>query len=47
MNGLRRCGAYTQWNITQPQKNTVMPFATAWMQLEMIALSEVSQTEKD
>ena len=24
-----------------------MPFATTWMDLEMIILSEVSQTEKD
>ena len=24
MNGLRRCGVYTQWNTTQPQKNNAI-----------------------
>ena len=28
-------------------KNEIMPFAAAWMDLEVIILSEVSQTEKD
>ena len=29
------------------KKNKIMPSAATWMDLEMIILSEVSQTEKD
>ena len=32
---------YTQWNITQALKYKTMPFAAAWMELEIIAPSEV------
>ena len=34
MNGLRRCGIYTQCNTTQP-------FAATWMELEILILSEI------
>ena len=47
MNGLRRGGIYTQWNISAIKKNKIMPFAAAWMELETLILSEVSQKEKD
>jgi hypothetical protein len=40
MNGLRKCGIYTQW------KNEILSFAGKWMELENIILSEVNQVLK-
>ena len=45
VNGLRRCGIYTQWNTTQRLKK-IMPFSATWMELETLILSEVSQKER-
>ena len=38
---------YTMENYSAIKKNEIMPFAATWLDLEIILLSEVSQTEKD
>ena len=38
---------YTMEYYSAIKKNEIMPFAATWVDLEMIILSEVSQTEKD
>ena len=38
---------YTMEYYSAIKKNEIMSFAATWMDLEMIILSEVSQTEKD
>ena len=38
---------YTMEYYSAIKKNEIMPFAAAWMELETLILSEVSQKEKD
>ena len=38
---------YTMEYYSAIKKNEIMPFAATWMGLEIIILSEISQTEKD
>ena len=49
MSGSKGCGTFTQLNTIQKKerKNSYLPFATAWMELENIMLSEISQSVKD
>jgi hypothetical protein len=47
MSGLRKCGIYTQWEFySAMKKNEILSFASKWMELETITLSEVSQARK-
>ena len=38
---------YTMEYYSATKKNEILPFATTWMELEGIMLSEISQSEKD
>jgi len=38
---------YTMEYYSDIKKNKIIPFAAAWMELETLILSEVSQKEKD
>ena len=38
---------YTREYYSAIKKNEILPFATTWMELEGIMLSEISQSEKD
>ena len=38
---------YTMEYYSAIKKNEIMPFEAKWMDLEVVILSEVSQTEKD
>ena len=41
------CYIYTTEYYSATKRNGIMPFATTWRDLEIITLTEVSQTEKD
>ena len=43
----KMCYIYTMEYYSAIEKNEIMPFAATWMDLEIIILSEGSQTEKD
>ena len=47
MTGSKNCGTFTQWNSMQQRKKELLPFVTAWMELERIVLSEISQVVKE
>ena len=41
---VKNCGTFTKWNTMQQESP---PSATAWMELENIVLSKISQLVKD
>ena len=43
----KMCYIYTVEYYSAIQRNEIRPFAATWVNLEIIILSEVSQTEKD
>ena len=45
--GIEDVYTYTMEYYSAIKKNEIMPFAATWMDLEIIILSEGSQTEKD
>ena len=48
MSGSKNYGIFTQWNFyAAERKKELIPFATAWMELESIMLSEISQAVRD
>ena len=47
MNGSKSCGTFTQLKYYTAERKELLPFATAWMDLESIMLSETSQAVKD
>ena len=49
MSGSKNYGTFAQWNTTQQRerKKELLAFATAWMELESVMLSEMSQAVKD
>ena len=46
-SGSKNYGIFTQWNFMQQRKEGADTFARAWMELESILLSEISQAVRD
>ena len=42
---IKKHGIFTKWNTMQQKDRT--PFATAWVELESIMISEISQAVRD
>ena len=47
MNGSKNCYNYTMEFYAAERKKELLPFAIAWMELESIMLSKISQAVKD
>ena len=47
MNGSKNWYSYTMEYYTAQRKKELLPFATAWMDLESIMLSEISHAVRD
>ena len=51
MNESKNYGTFTQWNTKErrkkERKKELLPFVTAWVELESIILSEISQAVRD
>ena len=43
----KMCHVYTMEYYSAIKKNKIKPFAAMWVDLEIVTLSEVSQTEKE
>ena len=44
---IKNCGTFTMEYYAAERKKELLPFATAWIELESIMLSEISQTVRD
>ena len=47
MSESKNCGIYAMEYYTAERQKELLPFTTAWMELESIKLSEISQSVKD
>ena len=43
----KMCHIYTMEYYSAVKKNKIMPFAATWVDLDIVTMSEVSQTEKE